>query len=129
MKKITIIVALTAFTVGICFIILGSISVELMTGLGISAAQFGTLVMGFFLTGGIVQLFIGPLVDKVGYKPVTIYGIIFAVGLLGGTFVPKFIGNLSVGSTVQQSLPIAAIMAVILLVISLFIGRVGKRNI
>jgi fucose permease len=56
----------------------------------------------------------------------SIFGIIFAAGMLGGTFLPKFIGNLSVGSTVQQSLPIAAIIAGILLVISLFIGRVGK---
>ena len=56
----------------------------------------------------------------------SIFGIIFAIGLLGGTFVPKFIGNLSVGSTVQQSLPIAAGIAAILLIISLFIGRIGK---
>ena len=56
----------------------------------------------------------------------SIFGIIFSFGLLGGTFVPKYIGNLSVGSTVQQSLPIAAVMAGILLVISLFIGRIGK---
>jgi FHS family glucose/mannose:H+ symporter-like MFS transporter len=58
----------------------------------------------------------------------SIFGIIFAVGLLGGTFVPKFIGNLSVGRTVQGSLPIAAIMAGILFFISLFIGRVGRRT-
>ncbi|NIA29743.1 MAG: MFS transporter [Actinobacteria bacterium] len=58
----------------------------------------------------------------------SIFGIIFAVGLLGGTFVPKFIGNLSVGSTVQQSLPIVAVMAAILFIISLFIGRVGKQK-
>ncbi len=56
----------------------------------------------------------------------SIFGVVFGFGLLGGTFVPKFIGNLSVGSTVQQSLPIAAIIAGILLVISLFIGRIGK---
>ena len=56
----------------------------------------------------------------------SIFGIIFAIGLLGGTFVPKFIGNLSVGSTVQQSLPIAAGIAAILVLISLFIGRIGK---
>lgn len=56
----------------------------------------------------------------------SIFGIIFAVGLLGGTFVPKFIGNMSVGRTVQASLPIAAIMAGILFFISLFIGKVGK---
>ena len=38
----------------------------------------------------------------------------FAVGLLGGTVVPKIIGNLSVGATVQQSLGIAVAMAAIL---------------
>jgi len=59
----------------------------------------------------------------------SIFGVIFSAGLLGGTLIPKFIGNLSVGSTVQQSLPIAAIMAVMLLVISLFIGRVGKPKV
>jgi fucose permease len=58
----------------------------------------------------------------------SIFGIIFAIGLLGGTFVPKLIGNLSVGSTVQQSLPVAAIIAVILLIISLFIGRIKNKN-
>jgi fucose permease len=56
----------------------------------------------------------------------SIFGVVFAFGLLGGTFVPKFIGNLSVGSTVQQSLPIAAVIAGILLIISLFIGRIGR---
>jgi hypothetical protein len=50
------------------------------------------------------------------------------VGLLGGTFVPKFIGNLSVDSTVQQSLWIAAAMAAILFVISLFMGSIGKKK-
>jgi len=59
----------------------------------------------------------------------SIFGILFSVGLLGGTLIPKFIGDLSVGSTVQQSLPIAAVMAGILLVISLFIGRVGKPKV
>lgn len=58
----------------------------------------------------------------------TIFGIIFSVGLLGGTFVPKIIGNLSRGSTVQQGLLIAGVMAVILIIISLFIGRVGKKQ-
>jgi fucose permease len=56
----------------------------------------------------------------------SIFGIVFAAAMLGSTFVPKIIGNLSVGSSVQQSLPIAAIISGILLVISLFIGKIGK---
>ncbi len=56
----------------------------------------------------------------------SIFGIIFAIGLLGGTFVPQIIGNLSVGASVQQSLVIVAVMAGILFLISLVIGRVGR---
>ena len=77
MKKTTAIVALMAvFGIAICFIILGSISSELMTALGINEAQLGTLVMVAFLTMCIVQLFIGPMVDKYGYKPMAIFGYI-----------------------------------------------------
>ena len=67
-KNMTAFVALMAvFTLAICFIILGSISTDLMTALGINEGQFGTLIMGLFLTSCIVQLFIGPLVDKVAF--------------------------------------------------------------
>ncbi len=70
-------VALMAvLSLAICFIILGSISVELMAELGIDSGQFGNLLFGLFLTSCIVQLFIGPFVDKVGYKPVAILGFI-----------------------------------------------------
>jgi len=58
----------------------------------------------------------------------SILGVMFSIGLLGGTLIPKFIGNVSVGSTVQQSLIIPAIMAAILLLVSLFVGRVGKTK-
>jgi len=75
MKKMTAIVALMAvFTLAICFIVLGSISSELMAALNINASQFGSLVMGLFLTSCIVQLFIGPMVDKYGYKHMAIFG-------------------------------------------------------
>lgn len=77
MKKMTAVVALMAvFTLAVCFIILGAISVELMDGLGINEGQFGTLAMGLFLTSCIVQLIIGPLVDKLGYKPIAILGFV-----------------------------------------------------
>jgi fucose permease len=77
MKKMTAVVALMAvFTLAVCFIILGAISVELMASLNINEGQFGTLAMGLFLTSCIVQLIIGPLVDKLGYKPIAILGFI-----------------------------------------------------
>ena len=92
MKKMTAIVALMAvFTLAICFIILGSISVELMEALNIDAGQFGTLVMGLFLTSCIVQLIIGPLIDKFGYKPVAILGFtVTAISLFILAFASSF---------------------------------------
>jgi len=94
MKKMTAIVALmSVFTLAICFIILGSVSVELMSALGIDAGQFGSLVMGLFLTCCFVQLFIGPLVDKYGYKSMAIFG--FAITGLS-MFVLSFASTFSV---------------------------------
>lgn len=79
----TAVVALMAvFTLAVCFIILGAISVELMDSLGINEGQFGTLAMGLFLTSCIVQLIIGPLVDKLGYKPIAILGFVVTSGSL-----------------------------------------------
>lgn len=81
MKKMTAVVALMAvFTLAVCFIILGAISVELMDSLGINEGQFGTLAMGLFLTSCVVQLIIGPLVDKLGYKPIAILGFVVTSG-------------------------------------------------
>lgn len=75
-KKTAIVALMAVFSLAICFIILGSISVELMEALKIDEAQFGSLVMALFLTCCIVQLIIGPLVDKLGYKPVAIMGFL-----------------------------------------------------
>jgi fucose permease len=76
-KKMTAAVALMAvFTLAVCFILLGSVSSDLMAALGLDEAQFGTLIMALFLTSCIVQLFIGPAVDRFGYKPLAILGFV-----------------------------------------------------
>jgi fucose permease len=81
MNRMTAVVALMAvFSLAICFIILGSISVELMAALKINEGQFGSLVMALFLTCCIVQLIIGPLVDRFGYKPIAILGFVVTGG-------------------------------------------------
>jgi len=51
----------------------------------------------------------------------------FAGGLLGATFVPKWIGNLSATGTVQDGLKVAAVMAVLLIVVALALGVGGKK--
>ena len=97
-----VVALMSVFTLAICFIIPGSISVEFMAELGIDSGQFGTLVFGFFLTSCIVQLFIGPFIDKVGYKPVAILGfIITGLSLLllamTATFNLAFIAAIMLG--------------------------------
>jgi len=67
---------MAVFTLAICFIILGAVSSDLKTALGIDDAQFGSLIMAMFLTSCIVQFFIGPAVDRFGYKPVAIIGFL-----------------------------------------------------
>ena len=113
----TAVVALMAvFTLAICLIILGSVSIELMNGLGIDGGQFGTLVMALFLTSCIVQLFIGPLVDKVGYKPVAILG--FAL-----TGVSMFILAFASG------FPLALLACILLGVGAMSVNTVGNTLI
>ncbi|MCK9615032.1 MAG: MFS transporter [Candidatus Omnitrophica bacterium] len=87
MKKLTAIVALSSvFTLAICFVIIGAVSIELKTALGIGNSEIGTLVLTLFLTACVTQLIIGPLVDKFGHKPIAITGFIIcslSIFLLG----------------------------------------------
>lgn len=102
---ISIVALMAVFTLAICFIILGSISVELMAALNIDGGQFGTLVMGLFLTSCIVQLFIGPLVDKIGYKPVAVLGF---AGTALSMFLLAFASNFSIALTASILLGVGA---------------------
>jgi fucose permease len=60
--------------------------------------------------------------DKYG----SIFGIVFAIGLLGPTIVPKLIGTLSLSLSVQRSLLIAAAIAALLCALSILMGRARR---
>jgi fucose permease len=78
-SRSTSIVALMAvFGLAICFIIVGAISVEYKAALNLDNSDIGNLALALFLTSSIVQLVIGPLVDKFGYKPMAIVGFLVA---------------------------------------------------
>ncbi len=77
--RMTAVVALmSVFSLGISFIIIGAISEELKRALNVTNAEIGNLAFALFLTSMIVQLFIGPLVDKFGHKPLAIAGFLVA---------------------------------------------------
>jgi fucose permease len=71
-----VVALLCVFGLGMCFSLLGSISVKLMPRLKIDQGKFGSLISAFMLTCLIASLIIGVVIDKVGYKPVAIFGFL-----------------------------------------------------
>jgi len=54
----------------------------------------------------------------------SVFGIIFAIGLAGAVIVPKLIGNLAKGKTVQEGLFILIPVSIVLIVLALILGKV-----
>ena len=65
---------LCSFGLGVCFSLLGAISVKLMPRLKIDQAKFGTLVTAFMSACLVASLLMGVITDRMGYKPVAIFG-------------------------------------------------------
>jgi predicted MFS family arabinose efflux permease len=73
---VKIVALLCSFGLGVCFSLLGSISVKLMPRLKIDQARFGTLVTGFMSACLVASLVMGVITDRLGYKPVAIFGFV-----------------------------------------------------
>jgi fucose permease len=71
-----VVALLCVFGLGMCFALLGSISVKLMPRLKIDQGKFGSLMSAFMFTCLIASLIMGVVTDKIGYKPVAIFGFI-----------------------------------------------------
>jgi fucose permease len=71
-----IVALLCVFGLGMCFSLLGSISVKLMPRLKIDQGKFGSMISAFMFTCLIASLIAGVVVDKIGYKPVAIFGFV-----------------------------------------------------
>ena len=54
----------------------------------------------------------------------SVFGIIFAGALLGGATVPKAIGNLARGSSVQKSMRLLAPLCVVLVLLAVILGTI-----
>ena len=71
-----VVALLCVFGLGMCFSLLGSISVKLIPRLKIDQGKFGSLISAFMLTCLIASLIVGVVVDKIGYRPVAIFGFV-----------------------------------------------------
>jgi fucose permease len=109
MKILTATVALLAvFTLAICFILIGAISEEMKARLGIDNSQVGSLASALFLTSLVVQLFVGPLVDKVGHKSLAVAGFVAAAGAI---FLLAFAPNFNIALIACGLLGVGAMCA------------------
>lgn len=75
---IQLVALLGSFGLGVCFSLLGAISVKLMPRLTIDRAKFGTLVTAFMSSCLVASLVLGVVTDKVGYGPVAMFGFVLA---------------------------------------------------
>ena len=71
-----IVALMCVFGLGMCFSLLGSISVKLMPRLKIDQGKFGTLISAFMFSCLVASLIVGVTIDKLGYRPVAIFGFI-----------------------------------------------------
>jgi fucose permease len=74
---VTVVCLMALYGLGMCFALLGSISVKLMPRLEIDEGKFGSLISVFMFSAMISSLVIGVVIDSVGYKPVAIIGFLF----------------------------------------------------
>jgi fucose permease len=54
----------------------------------------------------------------------SVFGTIFAIGLIGGTTIPAWIGSWSQGKSIKQSLNIAVVASVLLAIFGIVLGTV-----
>lgn len=71
---VKIVALLCSFGLGVCFSLLGAISVKLMPRLKIDQAKFGTLVTAFMSACLVASLLMGVVTDRLGYRPVAVFG-------------------------------------------------------
>jgi fucose permease len=73
---------LCSFGLGVCFSLLGAISLQLMPRLKMDQAKFGTLVTGFMSDCLLASLLMGVITDRLGYKPVAVFGFVLAAACI-----------------------------------------------
>lgn len=86
-----------------------------------SIGALGTMITGFAL-GPIFPTLVGVAFGKTDAVAAgtagSVFGLIFAIGLIGGTIVPALIGKFAAQMNIRQSLKIALVVAVALVVVS-----------
>jgi fucose permease len=89
-------------------------------------AGAGLLVLGAFL-GPIFPTLIGAVFEAFPHNRGTAYGVVFAIGSLGSLLMAPLIGRRARGTSVQQSLRILMLLALLLMFAALVFGLVRSQ--
>ena len=121
-------VAVTS-TNGIWAISILALAIAVLTGLMIATNSKNFAALLVFLTGicfgPIFPTVVGVTFSKIDQSSYgSAFGIIFAIGLLGGSTLPAAIGMYSRGKPIKKSFPIAIAAALVLFVLAFLMGRV-----
>ncbi len=79
---VTFVALMSTFGLGMCFSLLGSISVKLMPRLNIDQGKFGNLISAFMFSCLVGSLVTGVVSDKIGYQPVAVIGFFLTVACI-----------------------------------------------
>jgi len=114
---------------GILALAILSAAAMVLVGLMIAARSKAVAAVLVFLTGfcfgPIFPTVVGTTFAKIDPSLYgSAFGIIFAVGLLGGSTLPAAIGMYSQGKPIKKSFPIAMAAAFLLLILAVLMGRV-----
>jgi fucose permease len=77
---VQIVALLCVFGLGMCFSLLGSVSVKLMPRTKIDTARFGTLISALMISCLVASVVIGLLIDKYGHQPFAAAGFVITAG-------------------------------------------------
>ena len=97
--------------------IVAAVIIILMTGAKSSSAAYALALAAGLVFAPAFPTTVGVTFTKFGGGSGSLFGIIFAIGLAGAVIVPKAIGNMAKGASVQKALklllPACAILAVL----------------
>ncbi len=131
-----LITGLTPITQAGGWLIAGAAVVAALIILGMMRASKSSMVFLFAALSGLAfapafPTTVGVTFTKFGGGSGSLFGIIFAVGLVGGMTVPKAIGNMAKGASVQKALklllPACAALAVLAVVLHYLPGPASKK--
>lgn len=118
-----LITGLTAITNAGGWLIAGSaviaaIVILVMTGVSGSGAAFALAAISGLVFAPAFPTTVGVTFGKFGGGSGSLFGIIFAVGLLGAVIVPKAIGNMAKGASIQKALKLLLPACVVLAILA-----------